>query len=75
MQPLQIPPKSPSILSDESGGGDGFTYCNMMQMMMMQNHMDLEHREWEYQLHCDEMVMVRNKAREKRNTMNLMFMA
>ncbi len=58
-QPLQIARKSPSNARDE--GDDGYSFGNMMYMMMMQNRMDneqreqyhksnSEQREWEYQL-------------------------
>jgi hypothetical protein len=75
MQPLRIPQKSLSSLSDDGSGKDGFTFGNMMQLMMVQNRMDQENRDQEYQLRRDEMAMVHGEAREQRQMMNLMFMA
>jgi hypothetical protein len=72
---LRIPQKSPLSSSDDGGEGDGFTFGNMMQMMMVQNRMDQENRDQEYQLHHDEMAMAREEAHEQRQMMNLMFMA
>ncbi len=48
-----------------------------MHMMMMQNQREhqykneIEQREWEYQLHREEMAIVREEAREQRQLMNL----
>ncbi len=75
MQPLRIPRKSPSSSSDDGSGGDGFTFGNMMQMMMVQNCMDQVNRDREYQLCRDEMAMANDEAHEQRQMMNLMFMA
>ena len=44
-QPLRIPRRSPSNASDDGEGGDGWSFGNMMHMMMMQNRMDNERRE------------------------------
>ncbi len=60
--------KSPTNASDE--GEDGYSFGNMMYMMMMQNRMDNEwreqqhksisdQREWEYQLHQEEIAIGR----------------
>ena len=46
----------------------------MMQMMMVQNRIDQENRDQEYQLRCDEMAMAREEAHEQRQMMNLVFM-
>ncbi len=80
-QPLRILRKSPSNDSDE--GEYGYSFGNMMCMMMMQNCMDnewreqqhksdSEQREWEYQLRWEEMAIVREEARDQRQMMNLM---
>jgi hypothetical protein len=70
-QQLQVPMKSPSNASDESG--DGYSFGNMMYMMMMQSHMDIgrreqhyksnsEKREQEYQLCWEKMEIRCDKA-------------
>ncbi len=81
-QPLCIPRKLPSNTSED--GEDGYSFGNMMYMMMMQNRMDnerkeqqfkseSEQREREYQLHWEEMAITRKEAREQRQLMNLIF--
>ncbi len=83
-QPLRIPRKSPSNTSDD--GEDGYSFGNLMYMMMMQSRMDNERREQqfkseseqrerEYQLRQEEMAIAREEAREQRQLMNLMFMS
>jgi hypothetical protein len=84
-QPLCIPRKSPSNTSDD--GEDGYSFKNVMYMMMMQSRMDneqreqqfkseSEQREWEYQLRWEEMAIACEEACEQRqHTMNLMFMS
>ena len=85
-KPLRIARKSPSNLSDTDGEGDGWSFGNMMHMMMMQGRLDNERRgqqnkneadqrEREYQLRREEMALAREEAREQRQMMNLMFMA
>ena len=87
-QPLRIPRRSPSSsnASDDVEGGDGWSFRNMMHMMMMQNRMDndrreqqnkadSEQREREYQLRREEMAIAREEAREQRQFMNLLFMS
>ena len=85
-KPLRIARKSPSNLSDADGEGDGWSFGNMMHMMMMQGRLDNERREQqnkneadqrerEYQLRREEMALAREEAREQRQMMNLMFMA
>jgi hypothetical protein len=88
-QPLRIPRRSPSssVASDDGeGGGDGWSFGNMMHMMMMQHRMDNEQREQqrridseqrdrEYQLRREEMAMAREETREQRQLMNLMLMS
>ena len=45
-QPLRIPRRSPSSNASGDGeGGDGWSFGNIMHMMMMQNRMDNERRE------------------------------
>ncbi len=84
MQPLQIPKKSPFNASDSDGEGDDWSFGNMMHMMRMQKDMDNERKEqqyknelnqrgWEFQLHCKEMAISREKAHEQWKMMNLMF--
>jgi hypothetical protein len=84
-KPLRIPQKLPSNWSDADCEGDGWSFGNMMHMMMMQGRMDngrmeqqykneVDKREREYQLQCKEMVLTREEAREQRQMMNLMFM-
>jgi hypothetical protein len=83
-QPLCILWKSPSNTSDD--GEDGYSFGNMMNMMMMQSCMDndqreppfkseSEQREWEYQLCWEGMAIARKEAHEQRQLMNLMFMS
>jgi hypothetical protein len=82
-QPLRIVRKSPSNAGDE--GEDGYSFGNMMYMMMMQNQMDNKRREQqhksnseqrgcEYQLHWEEMAIAHKEACDQRQMMNLMFM-
>jgi hypothetical protein len=82
-QPLWITGKSPSNASDE--GEDGYSFGNMMYMMMMKNRIDnerreqqhksnSEQREWEYQLCWEEMATAHEEACDQRQVMNLMFM-
>ena len=85
-QPLRNPRRSPSSkTSDDGEGGDGWSFGNMMHMMMMQNKMDndrrdeqnkieAERRERDYQLRREEMEIARTEAREQRQLMNLMLM-
>jgi hypothetical protein len=84
-QPLQIPRKSPSNASDD-GKESGWSFGNMMHMMMVQSQMDnkwREHqykieskqREREYQLRREELANVHEEAREQRQLMNLLFMS
>ncbi len=48
-QPLLIPRRSPtSDKSDEGDGSDGYSFGNMMSMMMMQNRFDNKQREQQY---------------------------
>jgi hypothetical protein len=55
-QPLRNPRRSPSSkASDDGEGGDGWSFGNMMHMMMMQNKMDNDRREEQ------------NKIREEQN--------
>ncbi len=83
-QPLRIPRKSPSNTSDD--GEDGYSFGNMMYMMMMQSRMDnerkgqqfkseSEQRKREYQLCWEEMAIARKESHEQRQLMNLMFMS
>ena len=84
-QPLRIPQKSPSNASDD-GKESGWSFGNVMHMMMVQSRMDnkrREHqykieskqREREYQLHWEELANVHEKAWEQRKLMNLLFMS
>ena len=84
-QPLHIPWKSPSNASDD-GEESGWSFGNMMHMMMMQNRMDNERREQqykneseqrerEYQLRREELAIARDEAWEQRQLTNLLFMS
>ena len=84
-QPLRIPRKSPSNASDD-GEESGWSFGNMMHMMMVQSRMDNERREQqykneskqrerEYQLRQEELAIVHEEAREQRQLMNLLFMS
>ncbi len=68
-QSLRIPRKSPSNASED--GEEGYSFGNMMYMMMIQSHTDNKHREQqykneseqrecEYQLCCEEMAVKAN---------------
>ena len=74
------------LASDDVDGGDGWSFGNMMHMMMMQNRMDndqreqqnkadAEQREREYQLCQEEMAIAHKEAHEQRQFMNLLFMS
>ena len=84
-QPLHIPRMSPSNANDDCEES-GWSFGNMMHMMMMQNRMDNERREQqykieseqrerEYQLRQEELAIARKEAREQRQLINLMFMS
>jgi hypothetical protein len=82
-QPLRIARKSPSNASDE--GENGYSFRNMMYMMMMQNRMDnerreqqhksnSEQREQEYQLCREDPPPARKEPRDQRHPMHRKFM-
>ena len=84
-QPLRIPRKSPSNASDD-GEESGWSFGNMMHMMMMQSRRDNERREQqykiereqrerEYQLRREELAIARDEAREQRQLTNRLFMS
>ena len=84
-QPLRIPRKSPSNVSDDDKES-GWSFDNMMHMMMVQSRMNNERREHqykieskqreqEYQLRWEELANAREEAREQRQLMNLLFMS
>jgi hypothetical protein len=81
-QPFKTPRKS----RDNDDEENGFSFQNMMSMMMYQNRAELEQRERqsridaeqrdrEYQLHREEMAIAREDARAQRQLMNVMMMA
>ena len=85
-QPFKTPRKSPNNNQDNDDEESGFTFQNMMGMMMMQNRheseqreqqnrIDAEQRDWEYQLRREEMAIAREDARAQRQLMNVMLMA
>ncbi len=55
-------------------GYEGSSFGNIMYMMMMQHKSDSEQREREYQLHWEEKAIVRERACDQRQMMNLLFM-
>ena len=82
-QPFKTPRKSRD--SDDSEE-NGFSFQNMMSMMMYQNRaeseqrerqskIDAEQRDREYQLRREEMAIAREDARAQRQLMNVMMMA
>jgi hypothetical protein len=71
-KPLWNVQKSPSNSSDADGEGDGWSFGNMMHMMMIQSRLDNERREQqnkhkadqrerEYQLRREEMALARKQ--------------
>ena len=81
-QPFKTPRKS----RDNNDEENGFSFQNMMSMMMYQNRaeseqrerqsrIDAEQRDWEYQLCREEMAIAREDARAQRQLMNVMMMA
>ncbi len=84
-QPLRIPQKSPLNASDD-GEESGWSFGNMMHMMMVQSQMDnewkehqykieSEQKEREYQLRREKLANACEEAREQRQLMNLLFMS
>jgi hypothetical protein len=73
-QPLHIPCRSPAP-SESDNGGDRFSFGNVMSMMMMQNRMDSEQREQDYQLWHEEMAIMHEEWRAQRSMMTAMMMA
>ena len=85
-QPLRIPRRLPTLdKSDQGDGSDGYSFGNMMSMMMMQNRFnnkqreqqyqkESELREWEFQLHREEMAIARKEAHMQCQMMNVMLM-
>jgi hypothetical protein len=71
--------------NDNDDGSDGYSFRNMMSIMMMQNRFDneqrerqyqkeLELREREFQLRWEEMAIARKEAHTQRQMMNVMLM-
>ncbi len=82
-QPFKTPRKSRDNNDSEE---NGFSFQNMMSMMMYQNRaeseqrerqsrIDAEQRDREYQLRREEMAIVREDAYAQRQLMNVMMMA
>ena len=85
-QPFKTPRKSPNNNRDNDDEESGFTFQNMMGMMIMQNRhesdqreqqnrIDAEQRDREYQLRREEMAIAREDACAQRQLMNVMLMA
>ncbi len=81
---MQIPRRLPTNDSEDGDGREGFSFRNMMAMMMQQSCLESEQRErqcknvveqrdCEYQLHCKEMAIPCKDACAQRQMMNLMF--
>jgi len=71
-QPFKTPRKS---RDNDDSEENGFSFQNMMSMMMYQNRAESEQRECEYQLRREEMAIAREDARAQRQLMNVMMMA
>jgi hypothetical protein len=63
IQPMRITRKSSSNASDE--GDEGSSFGNIMYMMMMQHKSDSKQREWEYQLHWEEIGSSRPETNDE----------
>ena len=85
-QPLRIPWRLPTLdKSDDGDGSDGYSFGNIMSMLMIQNQFSNKQREWQYQIEselreqefqlcCEEMAIACEEVQAQHQMMNVMLM-